>query len=303
MDEKMQNNSKPSSGQDAEAESKDVPNMEEKMQNISKPSSGQDVEAKSKDIGSFHNSLQELRDLRSQLHYAADYCESTFLNTKEKKVVMENTKEYICRAVVTVVDHLGFVSANINGIVSEANAFSEAEIRIDCLKQRMFLCEQYSHKFALPRVRWREIIPRHNARFLSARYCAFKRNFEFDEFDLCRDIPRNAASHKTIDKQESDRDVAMPLFLYTPSHKPSLSKGENNSALAPVRDGLSILSRGPNLTFHFQEARKNNGRLKKSGHGNDILSLIRRAKRTSNLNYGSEDSNLVAEGEAHALAN
>ncbi|KAM1201509.1 hypothetical protein ACFX2J_017600 [Malus domestica] len=275
MDEKMQNNSKPSSGQDAEAESKDVPNMEEKMQNISKPSSGQDVEAKSKDIGSFHNSLQELRDLRSQLHYAADYCESTFLNTKEKKVVMENTKEYICRAVVTVVDHLGFVSANINGIVSEANAFSEAEIRIDCLKQRMFLCEQYSHKFALPRVRWREIIPRHNARFLSAP----TREAEKPNEDS-RDIPRNAASHKTIDKQESDRDVAMPLFLYTPSHKPSLSKGENNSALAPVRDGLSILSRGPNLTFHFQEARKNNGRLKKSGHGNDILSLIRRAKRT-----------------------
>ncbi|KAM1508410.1 probable protein ABIL5 [Malus sylvestris] len=283
MDEKMQNNSKPSSGQDAEAESKDVPNMEEKMQNISKPSSGQDVEAKSKDIGSFHNSLQELRDLRSQLHYAADYCESTFLNTKEKKVVMENTKEYICRAVVTVVDHLGCVSANINGIVSEANAFSEAEIRIDCLKQRMFLCEQYSHKFALPRVRWREIIPRHNARFLSAPTREAEKPNDTREAEKpnedSRDIPRNAASHKTIDKQESDRDVAMPLFLYTPSHKPSLSKGENNSALAPVRDGLSILSRGPNLTFHFQEARKNNGRLKKSGHGNDILSLIRRAKR------------------------
>ncbi|KAB2618736.1 protein ABIL5 [Pyrus ussuriensis x Pyrus communis] len=274
MEEKMQNNSKPSSEQDAEAESKDVPNMEEKMQNISKPSSGQDAEAKSKDIGSFRNSLQELRDLRSQLHYAADYCESTFLNTKEKKVVMENTKEYICRAVVTVVDHLGCVSANLNGIVSETNAFSEAEIRIDCLKQRMFLCEQYTHKFALPRVRWREIIPRHNARFLSAA----TREAEKPNEDS-RDIPRNPASHKTTDKQESDRDVAMPLFLSTSSHKPSLSKGENNSALVPVHDGLSILSRGPNLTFHFQESRKINGRLKKSGHGNDILSLIRRAKR------------------------
>lgn len=48
---------------------------------------------------------------------------------------MENTKEYICRAVVSVVDHLGCVSTNLNGIVSETNAFSEAEIRIDCLKQ------------------------------------------------------------------------------------------------------------------------------------------------------------------------
>lgn len=29
--------------------------------------------------------LQELREIRSQLHYAADYCGSTFLNSEEKK--------------------------------------------------------------------------------------------------------------------------------------------------------------------------------------------------------------------------
>lgn len=49
--------------------------------------------------------------------------------------VMDNTKEYVCRAVVTVVDHLGCVSANLNGLISETNAFSETELRIDCLKQ------------------------------------------------------------------------------------------------------------------------------------------------------------------------
>lgn len=48
---------------------------------------------------------------------------------------MDNTKEYVCRAVVTVVDHLGCVSANLNGLISETNAFSETELRIDCLKQ------------------------------------------------------------------------------------------------------------------------------------------------------------------------
>ncbi|CAB4288517.1 unnamed protein product [Prunus armeniaca] len=240
----------------------------------SKPCSGQDSEAKSKpmDIVSFDKSLQELKDLRSQLHYAADYCESTFLNTKEKKVVMENTKEYVCRAVVTVVDHLGCVSANLNSLISETNAFSETELRIDCLKQRLFLCEQYSHKLALPKVRWREILPRHNARFLSAL-----RDAEKTSEDL-RD-PATPASRKTIDNHEFDKEAAMPLFLYTSSHKPSFPEGETNSALVPVRDGLSILSRGPNPTFHFQESRKN-GRLKKSGQGHDILSLIRRAKRT-----------------------
>lgn len=49
--------------------------------------------------------------------------------------VMENTKEYICRAVVTVVDHLGSASANLDCRISQTNAFSEAEFRINCLKQ------------------------------------------------------------------------------------------------------------------------------------------------------------------------
>lgn len=49
--------------------------------------------------------------------------------------VVENTKEYVCRAVITVVDHLGCVSANLNGLISENNEFSDAELRIDCLKQ------------------------------------------------------------------------------------------------------------------------------------------------------------------------
>jgi hypothetical protein len=48
---------------------------------------------------------------------------------------MENTKEYICRAMVTVVDHLGNVSSNLEGLISHTNAFSDAEIRIQCLKQ------------------------------------------------------------------------------------------------------------------------------------------------------------------------
>jgi hypothetical protein len=49
--------------------------------------------------------------------------------------VVENTKEYICRAVVSVVDHLGTVSTNLNCCISQTNAFSEAELRISCLKQ------------------------------------------------------------------------------------------------------------------------------------------------------------------------
>lgn len=48
---------------------------------------------------------------------------------------MENTKEYLCRAVVTVVDHLGSVSANLDDRLSNDFAVSETEFRINGLKQ------------------------------------------------------------------------------------------------------------------------------------------------------------------------
>ncbi|XP_050387925.1 putative protein ABIL2 [Argentina anserina] len=245
----------------------------EKMENSIPCSVKQeDSEGESMDIMNFDKSLQELKALSSQLHYAAEYCESTFLAAQEKRAVVENTREYVCRAVVTVVDHLGCVSANISGLISETKEFSDAELRINCLKQRILLCEQFTHKFALTRTRWHETLPRHSARFLFAPI----RHDEKSKEDM-RDsgVP---AFRKAIDKHEFEREEAMPLFLYTYSHKPSLSKDNANPALVPVRDGLSILSRGPKPTFHFQETRKGRN-VRKSGQGGDMFSLMRRARR------------------------
>lgn len=49
--------------------------------------------------------------------------------------VIENTKEYLCRAIVTVVDHLGSVSANLEHQLSETDSVSETELRMNNLKQ------------------------------------------------------------------------------------------------------------------------------------------------------------------------
>ncbi|XP_062090808.1 probable protein ABIL5 isoform X1 [Humulus lupulus] len=229
------------------------------------------------DVEHFNNSLKELRDLRSQLHHAADYCESSFLNTKEKKVVLENTKEYVCRAVVTLVDHFGCVSENISGLISNSNECSEAELRIDSLKQRFLLSQQFVHNLALSTLQLREIIPRHQLRYLSAP------NEEADEKsgeDL-RDS-RNAVSTKVIEKSKFEREKDSPIFAFTHCRKPSLSKGKTNSAsLFPIRDGFSILSKVPNPSFHFQETKKNTRIIKRSLHGSDIWALIRRTKRTA----------------------
>lgn len=229
-------------------------------------SSFQSLEDESEDITRFEKSIQELKELRSQLHYAADYSETTYMNAKEKKIAMENTKEYICRAVVTVVDHLGSASANLDCRISQTNAFSEAEFRINCLKQRLLLCEQYAHKLALTKLRWSENSTRHSQRYLSKR---------------CSRDTDDQTNNKVVDKHELDREEDVPLFLYTCAQKPSLEKGTTKSAsVLPVRDGLSGLSKGSNPTFHFQGTQMI-GRHRKSVQGNDILSLIRRIKRTA----------------------
>ncbi|CAK7337419.1 unnamed protein product [Dovyalis caffra] len=221
---------------------------------ISKSLSSQNSEShESQDVIRFDKSLQELRDLRSQLHYAANYCETTFLNTKHKKKVVENTKEYLSRAVVAVVDHLGCVSANLNSSISKNSEFSEAELRINCLKQVTITSVEKSNE------------------------------------DV-RDSNSQVSTKVPLNKQAGD----LPLFLHTCTQKStstknlwsatSTEKGDTKLVL-PVRDGLSILSRNPNPTFHFQQCSPKHGRStlirKSSPHTNDLLSLIRRSKRAT----------------------
>ncbi|XP_054782300.1 probable protein ABIL5 isoform X2 [Prosopis cineraria] len=138
------------------------------METAPKPYSLETPEAEVEESINFDKSLQELRELRSQLHHAADYCETAFLKGKEKTHVVENTKEYLCRAVVTVIDHLGNVSANLECLISQTDAFSEAELRINSLKQRLLSCEQYADKLALTNMQWSEKLPRFHSRYLSS---------------------------------------------------------------------------------------------------------------------------------------
>ncbi|KAG5009328.1 hypothetical protein JHK87_017843 [Glycine soja] len=229
----------------------------------------------------FHKSLQELRELQSQLHHAADYCETTFLKSEAKRDVLENTKEYICRVMVTVVDHLGNVSANLDGLISQTNAFSEAESKIQCLKQRLFSCEQYADKLALTKMRWREKVPRLHTRYLSSPPI-----LERPSSEELRDSKTEDPS-KLDDKHILEKHEDLPLFLYTqkPHGDKNLKptsfttlKEHNLTMVVPVQDGLSVLTKVSNPTFHFQGSPKV-ARHRRSLHGSNILWLIRRTKR------------------------
>lgn len=48
--------------------------------------------------------------------------------------MVDSTKEYICRAIVTVVDHLGSVSANLDHCIADTDAITDADLRINSIK-------------------------------------------------------------------------------------------------------------------------------------------------------------------------
>ncbi|XP_038879553.1 probable protein ABIL5 isoform X1 [Benincasa hispida] len=262
-------------------------------------SGGLNAEGAAEEATSFQNALLELKGLRSQLHQAADYCETTFLKTKEKNEVLENTKEYVCRAMVTVVDHLGNVTSNLESCISQTNAFNEVELRLNCLNQRLLTCKQYSQKLELCRLRWSEILPRYHPRYVSPvskNAEQLTRSSSMNQWRDSKDLP----FAKTIDNCKPDifTDKPMPVLLYKfYTYNLSLSKnlshrftskkddkektiGKLQKAILPAGDhGFSVQPKGPNSTFYFQVSNQKRGRHRKSKLGSDIFSLLKRTKQ------------------------
>ncbi|KAK4283799.1 hypothetical protein QN277_000713 [Acacia crassicarpa] len=228
----------------------------------------------------FSKSLQELKGLQSQLLDAADYCETTFSESKVKRVVLENTKEYLCRAMVTVVDHLGNVSANLESLICQTSTFSKAEFRINCLKQRLLLCEQYAHTLALSKVQWSENLPRFHSRYLTSS-STYEKSSSEKLRDSGSEVPSKIKDMLVLEEED------LPLFMYTQKPSPNFklttasAKGQTNLALdvVPVQDVLSVLTKIPNQKFHFQMNQKV-GRHRKSLRSADMLWFIRPRKHS-----------------------
>ncbi|XP_038879555.1 probable protein ABIL5 isoform X3 [Benincasa hispida] len=213
--------------------------------------------------------------------------------------VLENTKEYVCRAMVTVVDHLGNVTSNLESCISQTNAFNEVELRLNCLNQRLLTCKQYSQKLELCRLRWSEILPRYHPRYVSPvskNAEQLTRSSSMNQWRDSKDLP----FAKTIDNCKPDifTDKPMPVLLYKfYTYNLSLSKnlshrftskkddkektiGKLQKAILPAGDhGFSVQPKGPNSTFYFQVSNQKRGRHRKSKLGSDIFSLLKRTKQ------------------------
>ncbi|KAH6778992.1 hypothetical protein C2S52_010229 [Perilla frutescens var. hirtella] len=240
----------------------------------------------------FHKSLKELRGFSSQLYHAADYCKTAFLSSQDKTHILETTKEYVSRAVVVVVDHLGTMTANLECCISKSNSIPETEHKIDSIKQRIGTCQNHSYKISLARFHWGTDFSRYHCRYVS---------LPLQDSTVSGNV--RSYSRSCIDaknEEETPSEAGGLLYLDTYNCKPSVVESSSNDMkkkngvsaqldtsngyknLRPVDDGLSALPRTKHSVFQFQEAEK----LKRGVinwklvmQNKDIAALFRRGKR------------------------
>ncbi|KAA8533588.1 hypothetical protein F0562_030978 [Nyssa sinensis] len=92
----------------------------------------------------FSDSLEDLKNLRTQLYSAAEYFELSYTNDDQKQIVVDTLKDYAIKAIVNTVDHLGSVTYKVNDLLDEkVDEVSGTELRVSCIEQRLRTCQVY----------------------------------------------------------------------------------------------------------------------------------------------------------------
>lgn len=116
----------------------------------------------------FLGALQELKNLKPQLYFAADYCEKSYLHNQQQKTkVLDNSKDYAVKSLVNAVDHLGNVASKLDDLINNETAeIAATELRIDCLNQRVLACKEYTDGKALRQQCLVQTIPRFHRHYV-----------------------------------------------------------------------------------------------------------------------------------------
>lgn len=206
---------------------------------------------------SFDGALRELKDLRSQLHQAADCCEKAFLGTEKKKLILESTKSYICDAVVTVIDHLGNVSSKLEHQLEDRTEIAQTERKINFLKQRLLTCEQYAISLNLLAVRLDTGAVHYHRRYLSQS--TERNNDENVANSRGHPVP---GTNRTLKPYDAESTIGR-------EHTVAGSDVGN-----PTRS-FSFRAEDVDIVLGDHKKKKK----KKASHGSSILSFIKRSKR------------------------
>ncbi|CAH9124902.1 unnamed protein product [Cuscuta epithymum] len=85
----------------------------------------------------FTDSLKELKCLRMQLYSAAEHFELSFGEVQKQRLVVESLKDYLSKAVISTVDHLGCVASKLDTFLDEkVDEFSSTTLRLSCIEQK-----------------------------------------------------------------------------------------------------------------------------------------------------------------------
>ncbi|XP_056173805.1 protein ABIL3-like isoform X2 [Syzygium oleosum] len=89
----------------------------------------------------FLDSLKDLKDLRKQLYSAADYFELSYNRHDQKQLVVNTLKDYVTKAFINTVDHLGSLTYKVNCLLDDKieEAFA-IELRFSCALQGITDC-------------------------------------------------------------------------------------------------------------------------------------------------------------------
>ncbi|OIW02013.1 hypothetical protein TanjilG_11606 [Lupinus angustifolius] len=116
---------------------------------------------------SFINSLQELKNLRSQLYSAAEYCEKSYLHSEQKQMVLDNLRDYAVCALVNAVDHLGTVAYKLTDLLEQQTSdVSTMDLKVSTVNQKLLTCKIFMDKEGLRQQQLLAFIPRHHKHYI-----------------------------------------------------------------------------------------------------------------------------------------
>ncbi|XP_056173811.1 protein ABIL2-like [Syzygium oleosum] len=115
----------------------------------------------------FSDSLKDLKDLRKQLYSAADYFELSYNRHDQKQIVANTLKDYVTKAFINTVDHLGSMTYKVNCLLDDKiEEASAIELRFSCVRQRLRMCEMFIDRGGLSQQSLAIRTPKHHTQYI-----------------------------------------------------------------------------------------------------------------------------------------
>ncbi|KZV51482.1 hypothetical protein F511_06950 [Dorcoceras hygrometricum] len=180
----------------------------------------------------FTNGLKDLKNLREQLYLAAEHFESSFNKEEHKQVLVETSKDYVAKALVNTIDHLGSVSDKLNKFLDEkADEFSHTNNPISCIHQKLNTFRGFIEFRGIPRESTTVEAPKHHKKYIIRG----EENFQFGKkpnllYSNCISCPQYDDMHQI--KQENTSGSVFQVAAVK-QHPKSLRKGKSKFISSP----------------------------------------------------------------------